>query len=109
MTSINDLITNYTELLNNQNNSFDCKISNKSFLIISEFISEYIEPPLLLIKDEYNIIEEKLLNIILELVRAFPDYYSVVKNVLNLEYKSSSLNSLLNWHLLKSNSKHLSK
>ena len=85
MLSINNLINNFSEILNNQTIRFDFKISNESLLSLSEFISKELEPPLLLIKDKYNIIEDNLLNETIGLIRAFPDYYSIIKQKFNLE------------------------
>ena len=85
MLSINNFINNYSEILNNQTIRFDFTISNESLLTLSEFISKELEPPLLLIKDEYNIIEDNLLNKTIGLIRDFPDYYSKIKQGLNLE------------------------
>ena len=82
---INNLIINFTKLVSEQNNHYSLKIGNKSFELLSEFIYNDLEPPLLLIKNEYNIIEENLLNEIVKIIDAFPNYYLIVKNELNLE------------------------
>jgi len=66
MLVINDLLTNFTEIVNNQNNRFILKISNKTFNLLYDFINYDLEPPLIIIKDTYNKIEEILLNKLLK-------------------------------------------
>ena len=62
MSHIKELITNYTELINNQKNRYYLNISDEPFNILYEFINNHLEPPLVAIKNKYNYIEEKLLN-----------------------------------------------
>ena len=83
---INELIINYTELLNKQNNHYILKISDKALIQIYNFISYNLEPPLILIKDKYNEIEQILLEKILNIVQDFPDFFSTIKEELQLEY-----------------------
>ena len=82
---INNLIINFTKLVNEQNNQYSLKIGNKTFELLLDFIHNDLEPPLLLIKNEYNQIEENLLGEILKIIDTFPNYYLIVKNELNLE------------------------
>ena len=51
MAFVNQLISNYLILVENQNNYFILKISNKPFNYLNNFISENLEPPLLIIKE----------------------------------------------------------
>ena len=85
MKIINELIINYTELVNNQNNHYLLKISEKPFNILYNFIHYNLEPPLVLIKEQYNSIEERLLNEIINIIKTFPDNYLFVQNKLELE------------------------
>jgi len=85
MQIINELIINYTELINNQNNHYLLKISEKPFNILYNFIHNNLEPPLLLIKEQYNSIEERLLNEIIKIINNFPDFLPIIKEKLYLE------------------------
>ena len=93
MLIINDLILNYTEVVNNQNNAFFFKISDKPFDLLFEFIDNNLQPPLLLIKNEYNKIEENILNDIIKIIENFPDYYSIIKNEFDFESKINNITS----------------
>ena len=72
MTNINEIIINYTILVNNQKNRYYLNISEKPFDILYEFIHGNLEPPLILIKDQYNSIEERLLQKLFEIIDKFP-------------------------------------
>ena len=94
MIIINDLILNYTEIVNNQNNAYLFKISERPFELLFEFIHNNLKPPLILIKNEYNKIEENLLNEIIKIIENFPDYYSIIKNEFDFE---SKINNITNY------------
>ena len=96
MLVINDLIINYTEVVNNQSNKYLLKINDKPFNLLSQFIHNDLEPPLLLIKNEYRIIEENLLNEILEIIKSFPNFYLLIKNELKLESIITNISSFYN-------------
>ena len=81
---VNNLIINFTKLVNEQSNIYSLKIGNKTFELLLDFIHNELEPPLLLIKNKYNQIEENLLSEILKIIDTFPNYYLIVKNKLNL-------------------------
>ena len=85
MQIINELIINYTDLVNKQNNHYLLKISEKPFNILYYFIHNNLEPPLLLIKEQYNSIEERLLNEIIKIINNFPDVLPIIEDKLNLE------------------------
>ena len=91
MLVINDLLTNFTEIVNKQNNRFILKISNKTFNLLYDFFNYDLEPPLILIRDAYNKIEEILLNKLLKKIESFPDYYSIIQNNLNLELINNNI------------------
>ena len=97
MTHLNELIINYTNLVNNQKNRYYLNISDKPFEILSEFIHEHLEPPLVLIKDQYNSIEERLLNELFNIIDNFPNYYLVVKDLLNLETMNENITLFINY------------
>ena len=93
MIIINNLILNYTDIVNNQNNNFLFKISGDPFDLLFEFINNTLKPPLLLIKNEYNNIEENILNDVLKIIEDFPDYYSIIKNEFDFESKINNITS----------------
>ena len=85
MRIIYELIVNYTDVVNNQNNRFLFKVSDASFNIIYDFIHNNLEPPLIFIKEQYNSIEEKLLNELIRIIEEFPDFYEVLRDKLKLD------------------------
>ena len=85
MTIINEIIVNFTKIVNNQNNRFSFKVSEKSFNIIYDFVHYNLEPPLILIKDQYNTIEEKLLNELIRIINEFPDFYEILRSKLKMD------------------------
>ena len=85
MSHINELIINYTELINNQKNRYYLNISDEPFNILYEFINNHLEPPLVAIKNKYNYIEEKLLEELINILNSFPNYYLRVQEILDLE------------------------
>ena len=80
MLPIYDLIQNFTLIVKNQNNRFNFIISGEPFILMDDFIKEELKPPLLLIKDKYNFIEEQILDLIGEIADNFPDCYSLVRD-----------------------------
>ena len=100
MTFLNELVLSYMILIENQNNYFSFKISETPFNLLNNFIKENIEPPLLLIRNKYNTIEETLLNEIIKIVNGFPDYFSIIKNKLNLDLINDGIN-LINKEICK--------
>ena len=95
METIVELINNYTELVNNQNNHFYFKISEKPFNILYDFVKYNLEPPLILIKDQYNTIEQRLLEEITKIVETFPDNYLFVREKLALEFIHDNISTIL--------------
>ena len=93
MNNLYELIINYTEVVNNQNNRFVFKVSEIPFNLSYDFINDDLKPPLILIKELYNSIEEKLLNELIEIIKSFPDNYLLIKDKLQLEsiYDNTSL------------------
>ena len=96
MTYLNILILNYMIQVENQNNYFIFKISDKPINYLNNFIKKNLEPPLSLIKNKYSAIEEALLNEIIKIVNGFPDYFSIIKNKLNLELINDNINLMNN-------------
>ena len=95
MTHLNELIINYTNLVNNQKNRYYLNISDKPFNILYEFIHNHLEPPLVAIKEQYNSIEERLLNELINILNSFPNYYLRVQEILDLQGMNQNL-TLLN-------------
>ena len=84
------------EIVENQNNYFLFKITDKSFKLLDNFIQDNLSPPLLLIRNKFNIIEEALINEIIKIIDGFPDYFSLIKNKLNLESINKKVNLINN-------------
>ena len=80
--NINKIIMNYQEILLNQNNKFIFRVSNEPFDLLNNFIKNILEPPLIRIKNQYNLIENEILGTISDSVENFPDYISIIKNML---------------------------
>ena len=53
--------------------------------LLFDFVKYNLEPPLILIKDQYNTIEVRLLEEITKIVKTFPDNYLFVREKLGLE------------------------
>ena len=85
MYNLNELINNYIQIIDNQKNHYIFKIGKNPYILINNFINNNLSPPLNRIKTKYNIIEETLLNEIEKIVKTFPDFYSIIKDKLNLE------------------------
>ena len=96
MKIINELIMNYTEIVNNQNNHYLLKISEKPFNLLYDLVHNHLEPPLELIKEKYNTIEERLLNEIIRIIETFPDNYLLVKEKLELELIANNISLGIN-------------
>ena len=94
MIIINELILNFTQVVNNQNNRYLLKMGQEPFNLLQKFTIEDLEPPLILIKKEYNTIEENFLNEIIKIIKSFPDYNLIVKENLNLESIPGKIKSL---------------
>ena len=95
------LINNYTLLVENQNSRYNFIMGENPFIKLNIFIKEELEPPLLLISDKYNSIEEQLLKTIQALVAEFPDCYTLIKNNLlgnrieSIDFLTDQINSTL--------------
>ena len=58
---INNINDGYKSILLNQNNQFIFKVSDLPFEKLNSFVKNVLEPPILEIKSEYNIIEQQIL------------------------------------------------
>ena len=83
--NINALIINYQIILLNKKNQFTFKVSNIPFDYLYSFIKDVLEPPLLEIKKQYNLIEEGILGQILVITDNFPDVRQTIKEKLAIE------------------------
>ena len=97
MIHINEIIINFTDLVNNQKNRYFLNISEKPFNYLYEFIYENLEPPLSLIKKQYNTIEERLLNEISKIIEKFPNYYIIIKDKLSLETMNENITPFIDY------------
>ena len=95
MIRINELIINYTLLVQNQNNHFKFNFGQEPFDLLYNFTKYDLEPPLLLIKELYNSIEERLIEEITKIVDNFPDYYSLIKEKLFIESRLENATEIL--------------
>jgi len=77
--NINKIIMSYQEVLINQNNKFVFKVGNEPFDLLNDFIKNILEPPLIKIKNQYNIIENKILATISDSLNNYPDYIQFLK------------------------------
>ena len=90
MENLVTLINNYKILVENQNNRYNFIVGENPFNILYIFIHQELEPPLSLILEKYNSIEQELLNRIKILAEDFPDCYSDVKeNLLGTKLNST--------------------
>ena len=83
--AINIIINEYRVILQNQNNQFIFKVSKLPFNELYSFIKYVLEPPILLIKNEYNSIEGQILGEVVEVINGFPNFKEEIKNKLNIE------------------------
>ena len=87
----------YMELINEQNNKFIFNIDDEPFILIDNFTSFYLEPPLSQIKEYYNKIEDELLNQLFYLINNFDDIYGIIKNKFEEFYNIENIQ--LNYNL----------
>ena len=92
--NINKIIMSYQEILINQNNKFIFRVSNEPVDLLNDFVKNILEPPLIKIKNQYNIIENKILETISFSLNNFPDYTSIFKNKLHVEEIFNYIESL---------------
>ena len=90
------IIMNYQEIILNQNNQFIFKVSQMPFSLLNDFIKDIFEPPLVKIKNQYNIIENKILESMDDSINNFPDYTSILKQNLGIENTLRYIRSLYN-------------
>ena len=96
MSHLNELIINYTNLVNNQKNRYYLNISDEPFNILYEFIHNHLEPPLVEIKNQYNSIEKRLLDELINILNSFPNYYLRVQEILDLVGMNQNLTFINN-------------
>ena len=80
MLPIYNIIQEFDPIIKNQNNRFNFKDKEELFNLINIFIEEELRPPLILIKEYYNFIEEQINEEISDIVDDFPDCYSLVRD-----------------------------
>ena len=80
MFTIYNLIQNFSLVVKNQDNRFIFKVGEDPFELINVFVDEELRPPLILIKEKYNFIEEKILELIVTIADNFPDCYALVRD-----------------------------
>ena len=80
MMPIYNLIQNFALIVKNQNNHFTFAISGEPFVLLNNFVEKELRPPLLIIKEEYDFIEDQILDLIAKIADNFPDCYKLVRN-----------------------------
>ena len=73
------LINNYSDLVTNQNNRFNFIIGDEPFNILNIYINETLSPPILMIKEKYDLIQNDLLSQITVIANNFPNISGEVK------------------------------
>ena len=96
MTIINNLIIKYNEIIKSQNNKFIFVPNDNLTNLTNGFFINILGPPLTEIKEKYNIIEKDLLNQIIELIKEIPDFYTIIKNNINITDKFEILGDIFN-------------
>ena len=71
---------NFSIIIKNHDDHYKFKIGEEPFQLITSFIDEDIRPPLIIIKEKYNYIEEQILEVITSISDNFPDCYSIVRD-----------------------------
>ena len=94
MTIINNLIIEYNEIIKGQNKKYIFEPNDNLTNLSDDFFINILGPPLIIIKEKYNAIETDLLNQIIELINAFPDFYTIIKNNINITDKFEILGDI---------------
>ena len=94
MTIINNLIVEYNEIIKSQNKKFIFEPNDNLTNLTDDFFIKTLGPPLNKIKKKYNDIEDDLLNKIIELINEFPDFYTIIKNNINITDKFEILGDI---------------
>ena len=82
---INEIIMEYQEVISKQNNKFNFSVSNTPFELLYNFIKNILEPPLLQLKNQYDNIENRILEIMSDAINNFPDYTDLLKKKLKID------------------------
>ena len=80
MFPIYNLIQDFDQVVKNQNNRFNFTVNQEPFDIMNNFINDELRPPLKLIKEKYDFIEEQIANLVSQIVDTFPDFYSEIRD-----------------------------
>ena len=92
--NINNIIKDYQIILSNQNNQFTFKVSSIPFDELYLFLKDVLEPQILKIKEDYNLIEEQLLGEIISVTDTFPDFKQIIKEKLEIENSLEFIKSI---------------
>ena len=96
MTIINNLIVEYSEIIKRQNQKFVFEPNDNLTNLADDFFINTLGPPLIIIKEKYNAIETDLLNQLIELINEFPDFYTIIKDNINITDKFEILGVFFN-------------
>ena len=95
MLLLNEMINNYTILVNEQNNRFKFIVSNASLEKFGIFSNNYLEPPLNEIKEYYDMIQNELLNKINELLNQMKDFYAEIQIKYNITEQMNEIYNII--------------
>ena len=91
---INIIIMNYQEILLAQSNKFLFRVSKEPCNYLKDFITIILEPPLIKIKEQYDLIEKLIFDTISDSIDNFPDCTGVLKDMLGVEKIFNYINEL---------------
>ena len=86
----------YNEIIKSQNKKYIFEPNDNLINLTDDFFINILGPPLIKIKKKYNDIEMDLLNKIIELINKFPDFYTIIKNNINITDKFEILGDIFN-------------
>ena len=87
---------NFIKIVNNQTNRFTFEMGDNPLIIFDNFTSSYLIPPLNIIKEHYNHIENELLGKIINIIDNFDDIYEFIKIKLDKDYKINNIQKYFN-------------
>ena len=96
MTVINNLVVEYNKIIKSQNKKYIFEPNENLTNLSDDFFTNILGPPLNIIKEKYNSIESDLLNELIRLINEFPDFYTIIKNNINITDKFVILSDIFN-------------
>ena len=94
ITIISNLVNEYDELIKNQDEKFIFEPNDNLTILTDDFFINILGPPLNKIKEEYITIENKILSQIIKIINEFPDFYTIIKDNINISYNIYTLDEI---------------